>query len=48
MTSCWDKFPEKRPSMEYVVDVMRILCEYFPGADEPLDYSKVEEVNIAQ
>lgn len=45
MTNCWDPSPEKRPSMEYVVEVMRILCQYFPGADEPLDYSKIEDVS---
>lgn len=44
MTSCWDPSPEKRPSMEYVVEVMRILCEFFPNQDEPLDYSKIEDV----
>lgn len=44
MTSCWDPSPEKRPSMEYVVEIMRILCTFFPSADEPLDYSKIEDV----
>lgn len=44
MTSCWDPSPEKRPSMEYVVEIMRILCTFFPNADEPLDYSKIEDV----
>lgn len=32
--------------MEYVVEIMRILCQYFPNADEPLDYSKVEDVSV--
>ncbi|XP_031629382.1 mitogen-activated protein kinase kinase kinase 7 isoform X2 [Contarinia nasturtii] len=44
MTSCWDSLPENRPSMDYVVKVMHILCDFFPGADEPLDYSNIEEV----
>lgn len=44
MTSCWDPSPEKRPSMEYVVEVMRILCQFFSNEDEPLDYSKIEDV----
>lgn len=45
MTSCWDPSPEKRPSMEYVVKVMRILCEFFPNAHEPLDYTKIDDVS---
>lgn len=45
MTSCWDPSPEKRPSMAYVVEIMRELCQFFPNADEPLDYSKVEDVS---
>lgn len=46
MTGCWDPCPEKRPSMEHVVEIMRILCEFFPNADEPLDYTKLEDVCI--
>ncbi|XP_037815273.1 mitogen-activated protein kinase kinase kinase 7-like [Lucilia sericata] len=36
--SCWDKKPELRPSMEYVVERMEILMLEFPGGDEPLHY----------
>lgn len=46
MTNCWDPSPEKRPSMEHVVEVMRTLCEYFPNADEPLDYRIQNEVSF--
>lgn len=46
MTSCWDPCPEERPSMEHVVEIMRTLCEFFPNADEPLDYSKIEDVSM--
>lgn len=46
MTNCWDPCPEKRPSMEHVVEIMRTLCEFFPNADEPLDYSKLEDVSL--
>lgn len=28
--------------MEYVVNVMQTLCQYFPGADEPLEYDDVD------
>lgn len=38
MISCWEKQPEKRPSMENVVRVMDTLCELFSGADEPIVY----------
>lgn len=34
--SCWDKDPEKRPSMERVTEVMGKLMELFPGGDVPL------------
>lgn len=27
-----------RPSMKYVVEVMNTLCEFLPGADQPLEY----------
>ena len=43
MTSCWADEPEKRPSMQYVVDVMNNLVEQFPGADEPLEYEFVNQ-----
>lgn len=43
MVGCWDPSPVNRPSMEYVVQVMRTLCEYFPGAEEPLEITKNDE-----
>lgn len=46
MTSCWDPSPEQRPSMEHVVEIMQILCEYCPGADTPLDYNKADDVGF--
>lgn len=36
-TSCWSREPSERPSMQHVVKIMTLLCEYFPGADKPLD-----------
>lgn len=30
--------------MQYVVDTMKTLCEYFPGADEPLEYNTHDEL----
>ncbi|XP_055847006.1 mitogen-activated protein kinase kinase kinase 7 [Episyrphus balteatus] len=36
-TSCWSREPSERPSMQHVVEIMTILCDYFPGADLPLD-----------
>lgn len=44
MTRCWDESVDERPSMEYVVEVMQILCEFFPNGDEPLDYRILDEV----
>lgn len=46
MTSCWDPAPINRPSMEYVVEVMTVLCEYFPGADEPIEYNNQDDVDV--
>lgn len=46
MTSCWSKEPAERPGMSTVVEIMQILCEYFPHADEPLDYRISEEVRL--
>lgn len=46
MTSCWSKSAAERPDMDYVVEVMAELCKLFPGGDEPLDYSVVEEVMV--
>lgn len=46
MTSCWDPAPINRPSMEYVVEVMTMLCEHFPGADEPIVYNKSDDVDV--
>ncbi|KAJ6665788.1 hypothetical protein lerEdw1_001260 [Lerista edwardsae] len=38
MTRCWSKDPSQRPSMEEIVKIMIHLMQYFPGADEPLQY----------
>ncbi|XP_061494125.1 mitogen-activated protein kinase kinase kinase 7-like isoform X2 [Rhineura floridana] len=38
MTRCWSKDPSQRPSMEEIVKIMTHLIQYFPGADEPLQY----------
>lgn len=46
MTSCWDPAPINRPSMEYVVEVMTILCEYFPGADEPIENNIQDDADV--
>ncbi|KAJ2945700.1 hypothetical protein O0L34_g541 [Tuta absoluta] len=43
MTHCWRKVPAERPSMAKVVEIMKSLCEYFPGADTPIDYNDCEE-----
>ncbi|KAI5642079.1 protein tyrosine kinase domain-containing protein [Phthorimaea operculella] len=43
MTQCWRKVPAERPSMAKVVEIMTSLCEYFPGADTPIDYNDCEE-----
>lgn len=40
-TSCWDPKPANRPSMAEVVEIMTELCEFFIGADEPLNYEIV-------
>ncbi|KAJ8675413.1 hypothetical protein QAD02_011199 [Eretmocerus hayati] len=36
---CWDKDPEKRPSMDEVVKIMSQLLEFFSGHSEPIEYS---------
>lgn len=41
ITTCWDPNPSSRPSMEEVVRQMTILCSFFSGADEPLNYTDV-------
>lgn len=46
MTTCWDPAPINRPSMEYVVEVMTVLCEYFPGAEEPIVYNNQDDVDV--
>lgn len=46
MTSCWNKEPAERPGMETIVEIMQILCEYFPHADKPLDYRILDEVRL--
>lgn len=38
MTRCWSKDPSQRPSMEEIDKIMSHLMQYFPGADEPLQY----------
>ncbi|KAM4771428.1 mitogen-activated protein kinase kinase kinase 7 isoform 2-T2 [Rhinophrynus dorsalis] len=38
MTRCWSKDPPQRPSMEEIVKIMTHLMQYFPGADESLQY----------
>ncbi|XP_021932763.1 mitogen-activated protein kinase kinase kinase 7 isoform X2 [Zootermopsis nevadensis] len=38
MTSCWDKSPASRPSMEEVVRIMSQLFPFFRGHDEPVQY----------
>lgn len=38
MTTCWDPSPMQRPSMQYVVDEMNMLCQFVHGADLPLEY----------
>ncbi|RVE41976.1 hypothetical protein evm_013385 [Chilo suppressalis] len=43
MTQCWHKMPSKRPSMAEVVEIMGALCEFFPGADTPIDYDNCED-----
>ncbi|KAL0821858.1 hypothetical protein ABMA28_005262 [Loxostege sticticalis] len=43
MTQCWHKSPSERPSMAEVVELMSALCEFFPGADTPIDYNDCEE-----
>ncbi|XP_026756151.2 mitogen-activated protein kinase kinase kinase 7-like [Galleria mellonella] len=46
MTQCWHKVPAERPSMAQVVELMTALCEFFPGADKPIDYNDCEEEDI--
>jgi len=38
MTSCWDKDPVNRPSMDDVVHIMSQLLPFFTGHDEPVKY----------
>lgn len=37
MTRCWDKDPNLRPSMEYVVDYVSKLIEFFGNYDSPIE-----------
>lgn len=46
MTSCWDPIPASRPSMQEVVDTMTLLCEFFPGAEEPLSLERTETEEV--
>ncbi|XP_072944597.1 mitogen-activated protein kinase kinase kinase 7-like [Epargyreus clarus] len=43
MTQCWHKIPAERPSMAKVVEIMAALCEFFPGADTPINFDDLEE-----
>ncbi|XP_063626070.1 mitogen-activated protein kinase kinase kinase 7-like [Cydia splendana] len=43
MTQCWHKKPVERPSMAKVVEIMAALCEFFPGADTPINYDDCED-----
>ncbi|XP_041982003.1 mitogen-activated protein kinase kinase kinase 7 [Aricia agestis] len=43
MTQCWDKVPAERPSMAKVVEIMVALCQFFPGADTPINFDDLEE-----
>ncbi|XP_075980227.1 uncharacterized protein LOC142979279 isoform X2 [Anticarsia gemmatalis] len=43
MTQCWHKVPAERPSMAKVVEIMAALCEFFPGADTPINYDDCED-----
>ncbi|XP_057208729.1 mitogen-activated protein kinase kinase kinase 7 isoform X1 [Triplophysa rosa] len=38
MTRCWSKDPSQRPSMEEIVKIMTHFKNYFPGAEEALQY----------
>lgn len=42
MTQCWHKIPAQRPSMAKVTEIMSALCEFFPGADTPINYDDCE------
>ncbi|CAK1555684.1 unnamed protein product [Leptosia nina] len=42
MTQCWHKIPSERPSMAKVVEIMKALCEFFPGADTPINFNDLE------
>lgn len=46
MTSCWVESLTERPSMDYVVKVMNVLCRYFPGADEPIIIPQNEDSDV--
>lgn len=35
---CWDQNPNVRPSIDHVVEVMRILIQFCSGHDQPLIY----------
>ncbi|XP_038222627.1 mitogen-activated protein kinase kinase kinase 7-like [Zerene cesonia] len=43
MTQCWHKVPADRPSMAKVVEIMKALCEFFPGADTPINFDDLED-----
>ncbi|OWR51860.1 mitogen-activated protein kinase kinase kinase 7 [Danaus plexippus plexippus] len=43
MTQCWHKIPAERPSMAKVVEIMKALCDFFPGADTPINFDDLEE-----
>lgn len=35
---CWDQNPNVRPSIDHVVDVMKVLIQFCSGHDQPLMY----------
>lgn len=47
MTQCWHRDPAERPSMSQVVDAMLCLCQFFPGADVPINYDDCEDDEVS-
>ncbi|XP_059166329.1 mitogen-activated protein kinase kinase kinase 7-like isoform X2 [Physella acuta] len=45
MTRCWSGNPSERPSMAEVVRVMTYMCQFFPGGDEPLVISRIQDLD---
>lgn len=48
MTTCWDKDPRNRPSMQHVVEEMTVLLQLFPGAELPFEYEDVDDVEVRE